>query len=206
MRTLHVERPSVNGRQIAFEIASGITAGVSIMIEVVRQLYVTTLFTVVTTVLCGLAYPLLVTTTAQVLFPSQANGSLVERNGQVIGSRLIGQPFSASGYFWPRPSAARKGYDAASSGGSNLGPTSAQLVTAPPRIATALRRRIQGRSCRSNWSPHPRPAWIRTSRRRVLTSKCRESRESGAWMNRACDSSSSSSPNRASSDGSENPE
>ena len=138
MRSLHVERPSVDGRQIAFEIASGITAGVSIMIEVVRHLYVTTLFTVVTTVLCGLAYPLLVTTTAQVLFPSQANGSLVERNGQVIGSRLIGQPFSASGYFWPRPSAARKGYDAASSGGSNLGPTSAQLV----RRATADRDRL----------------------------------------------------------------
>ena len=70
------------------------------MITVVRQLYVATLFTVVTTAVFGLGYPLLVTAAAQVLFPSQANGSLVERNGHAVGSRLIGQPFSTAGYFW----------------------------------------------------------------------------------------------------------
>ena len=85
MRTDLVEAHAPNGRQIAFEVASGITAGASIMIGIIRRLYVATLFTLVTTALCGLAYPLLVTAAAQVLFPSQANGSLVERNGQVVG-------------------------------------------------------------------------------------------------------------------------
>ena len=113
---------------MAFEVASGIMAGVSIMINVVRQLYVATLFTLVTTVVCGVAYPLIVTGAAQLMFPSQANGSIVERDGHPIGSRLIGQGFSGPGYFWPRPSAAGKGYDATSSGGSNLGPTSGTLV------------------------------------------------------------------------------
>jgi K+-transporting ATPase ATPase C chain len=98
------------------------------MTDILRQFYAATVFTVATTLLCGLAYPLLVTATARVLWPSQANGSLIVRHGRVIGSRLIGQPFSAPGYFWPRPSAAGKGYDAAASGGSNLGPTSAALA------------------------------------------------------------------------------
>ena len=80
----------MTGRQIAFEIASRITAGVSIMINIVRQLYVATLFTLVTTAVFGLGYPMLVTGAAQLLFPPQANGSLVERNGQTIGSSLIG--------------------------------------------------------------------------------------------------------------------
>ena len=129
MRTHYVERESITGQQIAFEIAARITAGAGIMITIVRQLYVATVFTVVTTAVFGLGYPMLVTGAAQLLFPRQANGSLVERNGETIGSSLIAQPFSTAGYFWSRPSAAGKGYDATASSGSNLGPTSAALIS-----------------------------------------------------------------------------
>ena len=87
--------------------------------------------TIATTLLLGIAYPLLVTGLAQIIFPRQANGELIHGKDEVlIGSRLIGQPFSGPGYFHSRPSAAgAAGYDASASGGSNLGPTNAQLVT-----------------------------------------------------------------------------
>ncbi len=84
--------------------------------------------TVVTTVLLGIVYPFVVTGLAQVLFPRQANGDLITANGKIIGSRLIGQPFSSPGYFRSRPSAAGNGYDAGNSGGSNLGPTNKMLI------------------------------------------------------------------------------
>src|SRR6266851_446644 len=94
-----------------------------------KNLTTAILMTIVTTVLLGLVYPLAVTGLAQVIFPAKANGQLIERNGQVIGSRIIGQPFSSPGYFRSRPSAAGPaGYDAGASSASNLGPTNKALI------------------------------------------------------------------------------
>jgi K+-transporting ATPase ATPase C chain len=105
-----------------------------------RNLVIAILMTIVTTVLLGIAYPLAITAIAQVVFPNEANGQLVERNGVVIGSRIIGQGFSLPGYFRPRPSATSTPYDAANSAGSQLGPTNRKLVDAVRANVEAARK------------------------------------------------------------------
>jgi K+-transporting ATPase ATPase C chain len=93
-----------------------------------KNLITAFLMTIATTILLGVLYPLLITALAQVLFKDKANGQILTRNGQAIGSRLIAQPFTSAKYFHPRPSAAGNGYDAANSGGTNLGPTNQKLI------------------------------------------------------------------------------
>jgi potassium-transporting ATPase KdpC subunit len=105
-----------------------------------RNLLIAVLMTVVTTLLLGIVYPMVVTALAQTMFPDKANGQLVSRrDGQLIGSRIIGQAFSSPEYFHGRPSAAGTGYDAANSGGSNLGPTNKKLVDAVTANVSAAR-------------------------------------------------------------------
>ena len=108
--------------------------------NVTRNLLVAALMTVVTTLLFGIVYPLAMTGLAQAIFPDKANGQLIERNGRVVGSRLIGQAFSSPGYFHGRPSVAGTGYDAANSAGTNLGPTNKKLVGAVKAAVEAAKQ------------------------------------------------------------------
>jgi K+-transporting ATPase ATPase C chain len=103
-----------------------------------RNLITAILYTLVTTVIFGLVYPFVVTGIAQVLFKDKANGQLLHQNGQLIGSRIIGQPFTAAGYFHSRPSMAGNGYDAANSSGSNYAPTNKKLIDRVAGDVTAL--------------------------------------------------------------------
>jgi potassium-transporting ATPase KdpC subunit len=93
-----------------------------------KNLLIALWFTLVTTVMFGVLYPLAMTGLAQVLFPGRANGQLIQRNGKIVGSTIIGQSFTGPGYFHSRPSFAGTGYDATSSSGSNLGPTNKALL------------------------------------------------------------------------------
>src|SRR6185295_15697877 len=108
--------------------------------NLIKQIYPAVAFTVVLTLLLGVAYPLVVTGLAYVIFPAKAQGSLIEKDGKIVGSRLIGQPFTGPGYFHSRPSAAGSGYDGAASAGTQLGPTSQKLFeTNVKTAADALR-------------------------------------------------------------------
>lgn len=142
--------------------------------NITRNLLIAVLMTIVTTLLLGVAYPLVVTGLAQVLFPDKANGQLIERDGKVIGSRIIGQAFSSPGYFRSRPSAAGAGYDAANSAGTNLGPTNKKLIDSVRAAVDAARKEnpdgcgVRGAGCKvpvdlvtssaSGLDPHISPA------------------------------------------------
>jgi len=94
-----------------------------------KNLIIAVFMTIVTTILLGIIYPLVVTGIAQVIFPHKANGQLISQSGKLIGSHVIGQAFSGPTYFHSRPSAAGTGYDATNSGGTNLGPTNKTLIS-----------------------------------------------------------------------------
>jgi K+-transporting ATPase ATPase C chain len=135
-------------------------------VNIKKNLIVAVLMTIVTTILLGILYPLAVTVMAQVLFRDQANGQLIERNGKIIGSRIIGQAFSSPGYFRSRPSAAGTGYDPLNSGGTNLGPTNKKLIDAVKAAVDAAQKENPGvavpidlvTSSASGLDPHISPA------------------------------------------------
>jgi len=103
-----------------------------------KHLITAFLMTIATTLLLGVIYPLLITAVAQVLFKDKANGQIRYRNGEAIGSRIIGQPFTSAKYFHSRSSAAGNGYDAANSGGTNLAPTNQKLMDRIQAAAKSL--------------------------------------------------------------------
>ena len=121
-----------------------------LMLKQVRQAF---LLFIVLSVLTGILYPLAITGIAQVVFPEQANGSLIYRDGKPVASSLIGQPFTDPKYFWSRPSATSPmPYNAASSGGSNLGPTNPDLVKAVKSGLPHSRQADPGNDAPSRWT------------------------------------------------------
>jgi K+-transporting ATPase ATPase C chain len=131
-----------------------------------KNLTTSILMTIATTVLLGIIYPLVVTGLAQVMFRDKANGQLIVKNGQIVGSQLIGQGFSGPGYFHSRPSTAGNGYDAANSGGSNLGPTNQKLIDRVKQDTNRLQAENPGKpvpidlvtTSASGFDPHITPA------------------------------------------------
>ena len=147
-----------------------------------RQIRPAILMTLLLCAVTGLAYPAVVTGLAQLLFPRQANGSLVEVNGRVVGSALIGQPFTQPWYFHPRPSAAGAGYDATASGGTNKGPTDLKLADSliGPRIDSLATAGVVQRgdvpsdmvtASASGLDPHISPANARLQVARVAAAR-----------------------------------
>jgi potassium-transporting ATPase KdpC subunit len=106
----------------------------------VSQILTSVLYTIVTVIVLGLIYPIAMTGIGMLIFPHQANGSLVESNGKVVGSEIIGQLWTKPQYFQGRPSAAGKGYDPTSTGGTNLAPTSKKLMDATKATIAALKK------------------------------------------------------------------
>jgi K+-transporting ATPase ATPase C chain len=131
-----------------------------------KNLITAVLMTIATTVLLGFVYPLVVTALAQTLMKDRANGQLISKDEQIIGSRIIGQPFTSARYFHSRPSAAGNGYDATSSGGSNLGPTNKKLIDRVAADVTAAQAENPGKlvpvdlvtTSASGLDPHISPA------------------------------------------------
>jgi potassium-transporting ATPase KdpC subunit len=131
-----------------------------------KNIITAVLMTIVTTILFGLVYPLLVTALARI-WPDKANGQLIPRNGTVVGSRIIAQPFTGAAYFHPRPSAAgNNGYEPTNSGGSNLGPTNRKLTDRVKASVAALQAENPGKpvpvdlvtTSGSGLDPHITPA------------------------------------------------
>lgn len=140
------------------------------------------------TLLLGVAYPLAVTGVAQLAFPSQADGSLLRRNGQVVGSALVGQGFTQPGYLAPRPSAAGDGYDASASSGSNMGPLNEDLATRVAESAAAVRAQAPGAmipadaatTSGSGLDPHISPEYARLQAPRIAAARGRAARRRAA--------------------------
>jgi potassium-transporting ATPase KdpC subunit len=110
-----------------------------------KNLITAVLMTIAMTILLGLIYPLVITGLAQVFFHDKANGQVIVRNGEAIGSRIIAQPFTGAKYFHPRPSGAGNGYDATNSNGSQLGPTNQKLIDRVKADVAALQQENPGR-------------------------------------------------------------
>ncbi len=177
--------------------------------NITKNLIVAVLMTIVTTLLLGVVYPLVVTGLAQVLFPRQGERPAASSaTAKVIGSRIIGQAFSSPGYFRSRPSAAGTGYDPLNSGGTNLGPTNKKLIDAVKAAVDAAKKENPSApvpidlvtSSASGLDPHisPAAALVPGAARGARARECRRTRSGGWWTRTRPDASSGFSASRSS--------